>query len=183
MSLDPVALEANIITALKANLSANNKAVEDNVTAIAYAVAAEVAASINALDGTNLGEVIHVNIDIPLTTLQAQTSGAAFNIGSALPTNARLIDYALNVVQVLAGGSVNAAHITIQNTSETAGAILASTNVFTGVTVGSYFTIGSNPHPNRGGQQLQATVTTGADTMAHLTTGHLSVDLFYVIAA
>ena len=28
----------------------------------------------------------HVVIDIPLATIQAQTSGAAFNVGAALPT-------------------------------------------------------------------------------------------------
>jgi hypothetical protein len=147
-------------------------------------VAGQAKADIESLQAGTTGSVVHLTIDIPLATLQAKTSGAAFNIGSALPTNAVILGpVSVNVIQVLAGGSVGAAHITIQNTGETAGALVASTNVFTGVTPGYFVTAGSNPFPIRGGQQLQATVTLTVDTMAHLTTGHLAVDIFYTVLA
>src|SRR5437762_9645656 len=58
--------------------------------------------------GTNQGELQHVTVDIPLATIQAKTSGTAFNVGSALPTNAVLRSCEVNVIQVLAGGSISA---------------------------------------------------------------------------
>lgn len=132
-----------------------------------------------ATPGTNQGEVQHVTIDIPLATIQAQTSGAAFNIGSALPTNAQLLDASINVIATVTGGSLSGVVATVQNTGETAGAILGSKTVF--AATGRFETVGSNPYASRGGQQLQMTLTSTADTLAHATTGHIAVDLYYAV--
>jgi hypothetical protein len=122
----------------------------------------------------------HITVDLPLATLQTETSGTAFNIGAALPANAQIVDAEIDVVAVLAGtGPLTAAHITVQNTSETAGALIASTDIFTAT--GYIRNVGSNPYPTRGGQQLQATITAVGGTMAALTAGHVQVHLFYQI--
>lgn len=121
----------------------------------------------------------HVSIDVPLTTIKAKTSGTAFNIGSALPTGARLLDTEVNVVQVVGGGAISACTATVQATSETAGAVVASSDVHTAT--GVHAPAGSNPYPSRGGQQLQLTLTATGDTLANATTGHITVDLYYAI--
>jgi hypothetical protein len=136
--------------------------------------------------GQAQGEIQHLHIDIPLTTIQAEVSGTAFNIGAALPANARLVATELLVVVALSGGSAASAHATIQNTGETAGAILASESVFTGAAstpIGSPGVgVGSNPYVSRGGQQLQMTITgDGTHALSTLTAGHLEVDLFYAV--
>ncbi len=126
-----------------------------------------------------------ITIDVPLTAIQAATSGTAFNIGAVLPVGAFVIGTDINVIQVIAGGTIASAVAKVQNTGETAGALLgggSGVNVFTGVTPGLFATpVGSNPFGNRGGQQLQMTITTGTDTPNHATTGHLAVDLFIAI--
>jgi len=136
-------------------------------------------------EGDAQGEIQHTTIDIPLATIQAATSGTAFNIGSALPANARLIATELDVLTALSGGSGASAHATIQNTGETAGAILASTTVFTGaasVNGSPGAAVGSNPYVSRGGQQLQMTITgDGTHALSTLTAGHLQVHLFYAV--
>jgi len=205
MSIDPVALKASIKAYLVGAVSRSRDLI-GNLDGIAASFASAVAAvpdlqpaadgtagTMSGADktkldayattpGTNQGEVIHVNIDVPLATLQGKTSGTAFNIGAALPANARLLRSCINLIQVFAGGTISAAVATVQNTGETAGALQASTNVFTGAAIATTDTAGSNPHPNRGGQQLQMTVTQTTDTnMAHLATGHLSVDLYYAV--
>jgi hypothetical protein len=122
---------------------------------------------------------VKVTIDIPLATIQAQTSTVAFNIGAALPAGASLISHDINVIATVTGGAIASCGATIQNTGETAGAVQASTDVFTAT--GVLATAGSNPVANRGGQQLQMTLTTAGDTLAHATTGHLAVDLTYFV--
>jgi len=118
-----------------------------------------------------------VTIDVPLATIQAQTSGVAFNIGAVLPAGAALLSHDINVIATVTGGTIASCGATIQNTGETAGAVQASTDVFTAT--GVLATAGSNPVANRGGQQLQMTLTAAGDTLAHATTGHLAVDLTY----
>lgn len=123
----------------------------------------------------------HVTIAIPLATIQAKTSGTAFNIGSALPANAQLLGSAINVTTTVTGGTISACTMTVQNTGETAGAIQASKSVFTAT--GRFNTAGSNPYQTRGAQQLQATLTATGDTLANATTGVLAVELFYAVLA
>lgn len=131
-------------------------------------------------DATAEEGIQHVVVDIPLATIQAQTSGVAFNIGSPLPTNARLLDYQINVLATLTGGGSTACHATLQGGSDAAGSIIASTDVFTAT--GSFSAIGSNAYPGRGGQQIKMTLTgDGTHPLSGYTTGHLSVDLFYQI--
>ena len=122
----------------------------------------------------------HLTIDIPLATIQTKTSGTAFNIGSVLPTNCKLLSAALNVLQTTTGGGATAVHATVQGGSDAAGSILGSTDTFTAT--GTFDTAGSDPYPNRSGQQLKMTLTETGGTLAGLTTGHLSVDIYYNVS-
>lgn len=126
------------------------------------------------------GFMQHVSIDIPLATIQAQTSGTAFNVGSALPTNCRLVDYNVNVLTAISGGTLSALTCTLQGGTDAAGTLVASHSVFTGASP-TNSPIGSNPYPSRGGQQLKMTLTATGDTLNHATAGHLSIDLFYTV--
>jgi hypothetical protein len=136
-----------------------------------------------AASGADQGEVQHVTIDIPLTTIQAQTSGVPFNVGAALPANARLLAIEENTIQVLGGGSISAGTLKVQNTAETAGAVLGGGSGLDihGAGTGRNAATGSNPYATRGGQQLQATIASVGDTLAHATTGHVALDLYYAV--
>jgi hypothetical protein len=129
--------------------------------------------------------ILHTTIDVPLTAIQAATSGTAFNVGNPLPANALVIATDLNLIQVVAGGTIATAVAKLQNTGETAGALLggaAGVNVFTGATLGKTQTpVGTSPLQLRGGQQLQCTIATTTDTPNHATTGHFQFDLYYSI--
>jgi hypothetical protein len=122
------------------------------------------------------------SIVIPLATIQAQTSGTAFNVGSALPTNARLIDAEVSVVTPVSGGSISAVTATLQGGSDAAGSIIASHSVFTGANPLNS-PVGSNPYPNRSGQQLKMTLTSTGGALSTATAGALQVDIFYTTVA
>lgn len=127
--------------------------------------------------------VQRITTDIPLTTIQAQTSGVAFNVGSVLPANARLLGAEINVITALSGGSAASATAELQGGSDAAGSIIASTTVFTGAAT-PISTPGSNPYQSRGGQQIKMTITgDGTHALSTLTAGHLSVDLFVSVVA
>jgi hypothetical protein len=137
-----------------------------------------------AMAGVAYGEVPQrVTVDVPLATIQAQTSGTAFNVGSALPANARLLNAEVNVLTPVSGGTLSAVTVKLEGGTDTAGSILGGASglsVFTGasaVVAGS----GSNPYQSRGGQQVKMTLTATGDTLADATAGHLSVDLFYSV--
>lgn len=133
------------------------------------------------------GTVLHATIDVPLATIAAQTSGTAFNIGpGVLPANAAIVASDINVVQLIAGGSIAThVYVQVQNSSgDSAGALLGGStglNVFTGQSTGLQVATGSNPYAQRGGQQLQMTITTGSGALSGATAGHLQVNLFYTI--
>ena len=113
------------------------------------------------------GAVIHDVVDIPLATLQAQTSGTAFNLGAVLPANARLIGLDLNVIAALAGtGPMTQAHATVQGGTDAAGSLIGSTDVFSAT--GIFATAGSNPYKNRGGQAIE---DDGDDSRRHARRG------------
>lgn len=129
----------------------------------------------------NFGMMQHVSVDIPLATIQAQTTAVAFNIGSPLPTNCRLVDYNVNVLTALSGGGATAVSATLQGGADAAGSLVASHSVWTGANP-TNSPVGSNPYSSRGGQQIKMTLTNdGTHALSTLTAGHLSVDLFYTI--
>jgi hypothetical protein len=140
----------------------------------------------SAADKTKLdsGYVIQkLTVDVPLATIQAQTTGVAFNVGAALPTNARLHGADINVLTALSGGSAASATASLQGGSDAAGSIIAATSVFTGASPVIAVT-GSNPYSNRSAQQLKMTITgDGTHALSTLTAGHLSVDIYYGVAA
>jgi hypothetical protein len=59
---------------------------------------------------------------------------------------------------------------------------MSAVSVFTGAAV-VVAKPGSNPYPSRGGQQIQMTLTSTADTLANATAGVLAVNLFYIVLA
>ena len=126
------------------------------------------------------GIELRYTVALPLATLQTFTSGTAFNVGFPLPANARLNAAEINVTTPLSGGGASAVTMTLQGGSDAAGSIIASTSVFTGANP-VIATPGSNPYTARGAQQIKSTITVTAGTMAGLTAGVLSVDLFYTI--
>ena len=156
-------------------------------TIVAYSTPAGDSLQVGVLCGIAMAnaqqptELVHATIDIPLTTIQGKTSTTPFNIGSVLPTNCQLLSTELNVIQTVTGGSISACHVTVANTSAAAGEIMASSDVFTATGLQNH--VGSNPYQTRGGQQLQAILTTVGDTLANATAGHLAVSLFYAVLA
>lgn len=170
---DPnIVAAAAVVAKMQGKFRAGDELVWDRIMLAAYC---------NTVQGQAL---VHVNIDIPLATIKANTSGAAFNIGAALPAGARLMRSELNVIQVLGGGASTAVVAKVQNTGETAGNLLggaAGSDVHTATGTFTDIKTGTSPTVARGGQQLQATLTATGDTLANLTTGHLSVDLYYSV--
>jgi hypothetical protein len=132
-------------------------------------------------DTIGSGSVVQrLEIDVPLATLQAKTSGTEFNIGAVLPPNCRVVSQELNVVAALAGGTVSAAEVQLEQATKTAGEFGGGSSGYDGFTAAGVFSIaGSNPYASRGGQQLAMKVTLTGDTMAHLTAGHLKVEVYY----
>lgn len=124
--------------------------------------------------------IVRVTTAIPLVTIQAQTSGTAFNVGAVLPTNARVLAAEINVATAVSGGSLSAVTATLQGGTDTAGSMIASSSVFTGAKP-IIATPGSDPYTSRGGQQLKMTLTSTSDTLANATAGVLSVDVFYAV--
>lgn len=137
----------------------------------------------DADSGGSSADVVHVNVDIPLATIQAETSGTAFNVGAALPANARLLRSQVNVIAAITGGSISAMKAKLQGTG-TAGELVGGAggvDAYAGAAVFTDVASGTDLDVNRGGQQLQMTLTATGDTLAHATAGHLSVDLFYAV--
>lgn len=125
-----------------------------------------------------------VTMDVTLARIQGQVSGAAFDIGAALPANAQVLASEIDVIQALAGtGPMTACTAQVQNTGETAGSLLGGApglDVFTAIG----FVAGAdegNAYQTRGGQQLQMTLTSTGGILANATAGHLAVRLFYIV--
>lgn len=134
-------------------------------------------------DGGGSNDLTHVNVDIPLATIQANATGVAFNVGAALPANARLVRSQINVLAAVTGGTLSAVKAKLQGTG-TAGELVGGAggvDAFAGAAVFSDVASGTELDVNRGGQQLKMTLITTGDTLAHATAGHLSVDLLYVV--
>lgn len=128
-----------------------------------------------------VGLTLRYTVLLPLVTIQAQTSGTQFNLGVPMPASARLVATEINVLTPLSGGGATAATMSLQGGVDAAGSILAAQSVFTGASLVTA-TAGSNPYAARGGQQLKATLTATTGTLAGLTAGSVSVDVFYTIA-
>ena len=154
-------------------------------TIVAYSTPAGDSLQVGVLCGIAMAnaqqpsELVRYNVPLNLAAIQALTSGTAFNLGVALPTNARLIKHEIDVVTQVTGGSLSQVHMTLQGGSDSAGSIQGSTDVFTAA---GYFAVaGSNDYATRGGQQIKATLTAVGDTLANATAGSLSVNLYYSV--
>jgi hypothetical protein len=128
----------------------------------------------------NTGIILHATIAVPLATIQAGTSGTAFNLGPVMPANAKLLDAQINVLTALSGGGATAVTASLSGGTDAVTSIVGATNVFTGAPSPGA-AVGTNPYPGRGGQQLKMTITVTTGTQPGLTAGVLSVDVFYSI--
>lgn len=135
-------------------------------------------ASPYAVDAQGGGGITHLTIPVPLATIQAQTSGTAFNIGSVLPANAQVLSTEIAVTTPISGGTLSAVVVTLQGGGDSAGTLIASTSVWTGGPP-TISTPGSNPYASRGGQQLKMKLTATGDTLANATAGVLAVSVFF----
>lgn len=117
-----------------------------------------------------------------ISTATLQGAGAVlfstFNIGSVLPSNARVLGAEINVTQILAGVGLSVAVATVQGSSDVAGSLIAgSTLLSTGLSGGT----GLNQYLSRGGQQLTVTITLTGALLSALTSGALTVNIFYAV--
>jgi hypothetical protein len=129
-------------------------------------------------------------IPVTLANIQAQTSGAAFNLGPVMPANARLLDIEVSLTTPLTGGGETHTTLAIQGGADAAGTLIsipsgaadlttaAAASVFSGFGATNG---GSNPYTKRGGQQLKATLTQTGGTLAGLTAGAFTVTILYTI--
>jgi hypothetical protein len=128
--------------------------------------------------GTDLGEVQRFPVDVPLATLQAQTSGVPFSIFSvpALPSSSyKLMGAEIEIIQALAAPGLTTTQVELGNAA-TPGRIIAQTTV-SGLT-GFFATPGTNPFQSAAGA-IDLTVTLGVAAMAALTNGHIQVNLYF----
>jgi len=117
---------------------------------------------------------------ISLATLQGAGAvlTATFNVGSTLPTNARLLAAEINVTQAFAGTGFATAVATLQGGSDAAGTIRASTSI---AATGLVAPVGSNPYLSRSGQQIKVTVTLTGCNLNALTAGAFTVNVYYSV--
>lgn len=117
-----------------------------------------------------------------VTTANLQAAGAvltsSFNIGAALPANARVLGVEVNVTQILAGIGLSVAVVTVQGPGDLVGSLVASSTL---LTTGLYGGTGTNQYLSRGGQQLTATVTLTGAFLSALTGGAFTVNVFYAV--
>jgi hypothetical protein len=121
-------------------------------------------------------------VNLPLATIQAQTSGTAFNVGPVWPTGYRLLATEVVVTTPISGGGIASATMTIQGaaaTGDAAGAEIASFTVFTGAKAINA-PPGSSPYASKGGQQTQATITASA-ALSGATAGVLAINFYGAI--
>lgn len=147
-------------------------------TGISFATNTQVPVFVGFPSG--VGIELRYTVAIPLATIQAQTSGTAFNVGFPLPANARLNAAEINVATAITGGAISAVTASLSGGSDAAATIIAATTVFTGAAP-VIANPGTNPYTARGGQQIKMVLTSTGGALSTATAGSLSVDLFYTI--
>lgn len=135
-------------------------------------------------------QVLHATIDVPLATIQAQTTATAFNLGPVTPANLTLLDHQVSLITPLTGGGETHTTFTLQGGTDAGGTLVSipsgAADLTTGAAGASFSGYGAtnggtNPYSKRGGQQIKGTLTQTGGTLAGLTAGHFTVDLFYAI--
>lgn len=109
-----------------------------------------------------------------LAGIKALTSGTAFNVGAALPANARLLG-AEAVWTAVTGGSLSDVELIVGDATTT-NSVMTTTNVHSGSS-----SKGVSAFQSRGGAQIQATLTATGDTLANATAGAVAINLLYVV--
>lgn len=103
-----------------------------------------------------------------------------FNVGSPLPSPARLLSAEVITNTALAGVLLTSALATVQGGSDAAGSIVASAS---SLATGTNGAVGTNPYPTRSGQQITLRVTLIGINLSALTAGDITVNLFYAPTA
>lgn len=137
----------------------------------------------NGLAWIQIGEnnpystIKHLTVNLTLAQIQAQTSGTAFTIVT-LPTPFYVLGAEIVNTQAFAGGGASAMTATLQGGADAAGSMIASGTVFAANAINAV--PGSNPYQKRGGQAIKLTLTETGGTLATLTAGTLTIDIFGV---
>jgi hypothetical protein len=116
--------------------------------------------------------VTRLSFTYALAALQALTSGTAFTI-TTLASTARLLGAEIVVNTALAGNTSDT--MTLQGGSDSAGSIIASTNIF--AAAGTFAPPGSEAYQSRGGQAIKGTIT-GGSALSGLSAGNITVNLY-----
>lgn len=120
------------------------------------------------------GAVKTQTLSLTLAQIKALTSGTAFNVGPALPTNAQLFGAYVTWTEIT-GGGLSAVHLIIGDAT-TNNSILTSTDVF-----GALGPANQAAFQNRSSSQIQATLTAVGAALSAATAGALSITLYYSI--
>lgn len=118
----------------------------------------------------------------------ANSNGAAatVNIGTALPSNARIVGVDMRSLTVFSGGSASAVKVDI-GTSGDIDALIAQADVFAAAVDGGPATMPSGVRPSKtyaSGGQLIATFTPDVGhQLANLTAGTVVIDVLYTVLA
>lgn len=128
------------------------------------------------------GQIIRQSQAITLANLQAKGAvlTGTFNVGAALPANARLVDAEINVTQAFAGAGLSSAVLSIEGTGDGVGSIILAPS---GTSPGLKGSIGTNPYASRGSQQITCTAVTTVAFLSVLTAGAFTVNLFYTVVS
>lgn len=123
----------------------------------------------------------HMTVNLTLAQIQAQTSGTAFTLVT-MPPNAYLIATEVVTTQTFAGGGVTAITASVSGGTDANGSIVATGASI--LTLGAVNAApGTNPYQKRGGQAIKTVITNTGGTLATLTAGTLTYDLFVCVIA
>jgi hypothetical protein len=127
-----------------------------------------------AYTGAVQGAVQRQSLAQNLAAIKALTSGTAFNIGAALPTNAQLVGVQASWTEIT-GGALSAVSYRVGDAT-TDNNVLGATDVW-----GSLGPASASLAQARGGVQIKGKLTATGDTLANATAGQLTTSLLYVI--
>lgn len=142
----------------------------------------DIAAVELALQASSVGNVIMQEFVIDHEMLTAEATNQTFNVGAALPANARILVVETELDEVFAGGDIAGAELDV-GVSGALDQIVDGRNIFTAAPEGILLADGDRPAGTYGGQQLQARITTTTGDVDEAETGEVTIRVFYAVAA
>jgi hypothetical protein len=141
-----------------------------------------------ATGGGGAGNIVLQSRTLDIVALNAAGAGNVhtFDIGAALPTNARLLSTEVDLVTNFAAIGITQANVEVgdnvlstNNLLQNIDAVATPAPFLFGYGLGFN---GANQFPSRGGRIIQATITLDAGiNFSDLTSGELTVNLFYAV--